>query len=75
MPSHPNRAFPSATFLKGTNFDCMEWVYWVQLALWWSLFENMSGSVRSGDVLSALLFLLTGSNITVGVVQVSSSCL
>lgn len=41
----------------------------VKLALWWSLLENCSASVRSGDVLSALLFLLTGSNTTVGLVQ------
>lgn len=42
----------------------------LQLALWWSLLENCSSSVRSGDVLSALLFLLTASNTTVGIVQV-----
>ncbi|PRW58602.1 MFS general substrate transporter [Chlorella sorokiniana] len=43
--------------------------YNVKLALWWALWENCSSSVRSGDVLSALLFLLTGSNTTVGLVQ------
>ncbi|KAL4431233.1 hypothetical protein ABPG75_006489 [Micractinium tetrahymenae] len=41
----------------------------VKLALWWSLLENCSASVRSGDVMSALLFLLTRSNTTVGLVQ------
>jgi MFS family permease len=34
------------------------------------LFENMSSSVRSGDILSALLYLLTKSNTTVGIIQV-----
>ena len=46
----------------------------LQLALWWALWENCSASVRSGDVLSALLFLLTGSNTTVGLVQVGATC-
>lgn len=30
--------------------------------------------MRSGDVLSALLYLLTGSNTTVGLVQVGHAC-
>ena len=46
----------------------------MQLALWWSLWENVSASVRSGDVLSALLYLLTQSNTTVGVIQVKALC-
>eukprot|EP00887_Chlorella_sp_A99_P005555 scaffold1.g5555.t1 len=41
----------------------------VRLALWWSLFENASVSLRSGDILSALLFLETKSQGVVGLVQ------
>lgn len=40
-----------------------------QLALHWSLWENFSASIRSGDVLSAYLYLLTGDNAVVGYVQ------
>ena len=40
-----------------------------QAALAWSLFENVSASLRSGDVMSAYLYLLTGSNSVVGLVQ------
>lgn len=41
----------------------------LQLALWWALLEGCSESIRSGDAFSALLYLLTHSNTTVGVVQ------
>ena len=37
-----------------------------QFALWWALFENASASVRSGDIFSAYVYLLTGSNSWVG---------
>lgn len=43
-----------------------------QVSLWWSLFENISASVRSGDTLSALIYLTSskrGGNITVGIIQ------
>lgn len=57
-----------------SQLPCWCTLAWLQLALWWSLLENCSASVRSGDVLSALLFLLTGSNTTVGLVQVQAWC-
>ncbi|KAI3433329.1 hypothetical protein D9Q98_003147 [Chlorella vulgaris] len=44
----------------------------VRVSLWWSLFENISASVRSGDTLSALIYLTSskrGGNITVGIIQ------
>ena len=40
-----------------------------QLALWWSSFENASASVRSGDIFSAFIYLLTGRNSIVGYIQ------
>lgn len=42
----------------------------VRVSLVWSLLENVSASMRSGDVMSAYLYLLTKSNAAVGVVQV-----
>ncbi|KAL0048731.1 hypothetical protein WJX82_009744 [Trebouxia sp. C0006] len=41
----------------------------VKLALIWTLFETGSASVRSGAILSAYIYLCTGSNSTVGYVQ------
>ena len=40
-----------------------------QLALWFNLLETASASVRSGDALSAYVFLVTRSNAAVGYVQ------
>ena len=41
----------------------------MQLALWWTLFENASASLRSGDIFSAFIYLYTNSNSTVGYIQ------
>ena len=41
----------------------------LQIALIWTLFETGSASVRSGAILSAYIYLCTGSNSTVGYVQ------
>ncbi len=41
----------------------------LQLVLMWTLFETGSASVRSGAILSAYIYLCTGSNSTVGYVQ------
>lgn len=41
----------------------------VRLSLWWTIAENISGSIRSGDALSAFIFLLTKKNSMVGFVQ------
>ena len=41
----------------------------LQIALVWTLFETGSASVRSGAILSAYIYLCTGSNSTVGYVQ------
>lgn len=43
--------------------------YNVRLSLWWTVVENVSGSIRAGDALSAYLFLLTKKNSVVGFVQ------
>jgi hypothetical protein len=43
--------------------------YNVKLSLVWTALENVSGSLRSGDILSIYLYLLSGSNLVVGVVQ------
>ena len=43
--------------------------YNVRLSLWWTVLENISGSIRSGDGLSAYIFLLTKTNSAVGLVQ------
>ncbi|CAL8471361.1 g10903 [Coccomyxa elongata] len=43
--------------------------YNVKLALWWTLFENASASLRSGDIFSAFIYLYTNSNSTVGYIQ------
>lgn len=40
-----------------------------QLALWFNLLETGSASVRSGDALSAYVYLVTKSNAAVGYVQ------
>lgn len=47
----------------------------VQLALWWSLFENASASVRSGDIFSGFIYLISGSNSTVGYIQGINGCM
>ena len=41
----------------------------LQLTLWWSFFENLSASVRSGDALSACIFLVSGRIQDVGFIQ------
>ena len=46
-----------------------------QLALWWSLFENASASVRSGDIFSGFIYLISGSNSTVGYIQGINGCM
>ncbi len=38
----------------------------VKLSLVFSLFENFSSSVRSGDIMSAYLYLITKDNSVVG---------
>jgi len=43
--------------------------YNVRLSLWWTVVENVSASVRSGDAVSAYLYLLTKKNSVVGFVQ------
>lgn len=63
--SHPPHVLPLAVPLATTaamNYN-------VRLALWWTLLENASASLRSGDVLSVLLFLATRSQVAVGFVQ------
>ena len=47
----------------------------LQLALWWSLFENASASVRSGDIFSGFIYLISGSNSTVGYIQGINGCM
>ena len=41
----------------------------LQLGLFWTVVETASMSIRSGDVLSAYIYLLTGTNSDVGFVQ------
>jgi MFS family permease len=41
----------------------------VRLTLWWTWVETASSSIRSGDVLSAFIYLRTGDNSTVGYIQ------
>ncbi len=41
----------------------------VRLSLWWTVAENVSGSIRSGDALSAYIYLITQRNSVVGFVQ------
>ena len=43
--------------------------YNVRLSLWWTVLENVSGSVRAGDALSAYVYLLTKRNSVVGYIQ------
>lgn len=43
--------------------------YNIRLSLWWTVLENVSGSIRAGDSLSAFVYLLTGKNSTVGFIQ------
>ena len=51
-------------------------LWWhLQLALWWSLFENASASVRSGDIFSGFIYLISGSNSTVGYIQGINGCM
>lgn len=40
-----------------------------QLTFWWSWFENLSASVRSGDALSAYIYLISRRTSTVGIIQ------
>jgi hypothetical protein len=47
----------------------------LQLALWWCLFENASASVRSGDIFSGFIYLISGSNSTVGFIQGINGCM
>ena len=46
----------------------------MQLALWWAALENASASVRSGDIFSAFVFLVTNSNSWVGYIQGVNGC-
>ena len=46
----------------------------LQLALWWAALENASASVRSGDIFSAFVFLVTSSNSWVGYIQGINGC-
>lgn len=41
----------------------------VRLTLWWTWVETASSSIRSGDVLSAFIYLRTGDNSVVGYIQ------
>uniref|UniRef100_A0A1D1ZV67 Major facilitator superfamily (MFS) profile domain-containing protein n=1 Tax=Auxenochlorella protothecoides TaxID=3075 RepID=A0A1D1ZV67_AUXPR len=41
----------------------------VKLTFWWSWFENLSASVRSGDALSAYIYLISRRTSTVGIIQ------
>ena len=41
----------------------------LQLILLWSFAETASASLRAGDVMSAFIYLSTGSNSTVGFIQ------
>ena len=44
--------------------------FWPQLLLWFTLLETAATGVSTGDILSAYLYLLSGSNATVGYIQV-----
>ena len=41
----------------------------LQLILLWSFAETASASLRAGDVMSAFIYLSTGSNSSVGFIQ------
>jgi hypothetical protein len=43
--------------------------------MWWCLFENASASVRSGDIFSGFIYLISGSNSTVGFIQGINGCM
>ena len=49
--------------------DALNYDNVLQLVLIWTLFETGSASVRSGAILSAYIYLCTGSNSAVGYVQ------
>lgn len=51
-----------ATWTSGLSWN-------IKLGLAWTVAETASASIRSGDVLSAYLFLLSGNNRDVGFVQ------
>ena len=58
-PPHPVSPPPSAPVPQ----------YNIKLSLWWTVFENISASIRSGDALSAFLYLTTKKNSIVGFIQ------
>ena len=69
-----------SAYNEGVFCECLgpvqSYLWWqLQLALWWSLFENASASVRSGDIFSGFIYLISGSNSTVGYIQGINGCM
>ncbi len=60
----------SHRFLRLLHLLRLSWRFWPQLLLWFTLLETAATGVATGDILSAYIYLLSGSNATVGYIQV-----
>ena len=71
----PSESVADAVWSTKACNVCLLLILPAQLALWWSLFENASASVRSGDIFSGFIYLISGSNSTVGYIQGINGCM